>query len=162
MRMLIAHSDLWLSTWRGLQQRGGGAREAACVWLGTIAGDVEHAREIVFLDDLPGTTAQRLNHRTSREAVNMVLGRARVSRQRIVADIHTHPADWVDLSVVDRAHPIEYRLGLLALVLPDFAEGPCELSRAGVHEYLGDGRWGRFDGSAKANRVRLDSTKGTS
>ncbi len=154
-RELNVPASLWLTTWEGLRQRGGGAREAACVWIGARDGKVEHARDVVFLDDLPGTVGRRLQHRTSREAVAALLSRARELGMVIVGDIHTHPSDWVDLSEVDRAHPIEYRLGLLAIVLPSFAGGPPTLEAVGVHEYAGDGEWQTFHGSEKSSRLRL-------
>ena len=40
--------------------------------------------------------------------------------------------------------PIEYRVGLLAFVLPTFAQGAPDLGRTGVHTYLGDGEWYRL------------------
>jgi len=155
-RHLTVSGSLWRSTWQGLHTRGGGERESACVWAGTRDRDVETAETIIFLDDLPGTIGRRLQHRTSREAVAALLRLTRELGLVIVADIHTHPADWVDLSVVDQAHPIEYRIGLLALVLPDFASGPPELARAGVHEYLGDGRWNTLTGADAHGRIGID------
>lgn len=144
-RTQVITQQLWRATWLGLQRRGGGARETACVWLGEQEGEQEVAREVVFLDDLPGTVGRRLQHRTSREAVRIVIDRARELGLTIVGDVHTHPGEWVDLSEVDRVHPIEYRIGLLALVLPTFAKGPPRLKGVGVHEYLGAGEWKTFE-----------------
>lgn len=155
-RHLVVSGSLWRSTWEGLHARGDGERETACVWAGTRDRDVETAETIIFLDDLPGTIGRRLQHRTSREAVAALFARTRELGLVIVADIHTHPADWVDLSLVDQAHPIEYRIGLLAMVLPDFADGAPELTRTGVHEYLGDGRWKTLRGADVLWRVRID------
>jgi hypothetical protein len=159
----VSHA-LWTATWEGLRRRGGGAREAACVWAGTREGNVETgegnvetARSIIFLDDLPGTVGFRLRHRTSREAVAALLLRTRELGMVIVADLHTHPGAWVDLSPVDQEHPIEYRVGLLALVLPAFASGPAELSRAGVHVYAGNGGWQTLRGEDGRRRVQIVS-----
>lgn len=154
-RQLVVSEGVWASTWLGLRERGQGQRETACVWLGKREGSVEHAHVAVFLDDLPGTVGRRLQHRTSRTAVDMLLSRSRELGMVIVADIHTHPADWVELSDVDRLHPIEYRIGLLALVLPDFAVSPPSLHSVGVHEYLGDGEWTTFRTQNAARRVRI-------
>jgi proteasome lid subunit RPN8/RPN11 len=154
-RTLIVPRALWTKTWKGLRTRGGGSRETACVWVGTRDGVVERAHEVIFLDDLPGTAGRRLQHRTSREAVVMLLSRARDLGMVIVCDIHTHPSDWVDLSLVDQEHPIEYRVGLLALVLPNFAGGKPDIEGVGVHEYAGDGRWHTFPPEAFAARLRL-------
>jgi proteasome lid subunit RPN8/RPN11 len=154
-RQLVVSADVWSSTWLGLRERGQGQRETASVWLGKKTGTIEHAHVAVFLDDLPGTVGRRLQHRTSRTAIDMLLARARELGMVIVADIHTHPADWVDLSDTDRLHPIEYRIGLLALVLPDFAASRPDLQRVGVHEYVGDGEWTTFRAQEAARRMRI-------
>ena len=155
---LLVDESVWRTTWVGLQQRGAGERETAAVWLGTLVQGKETVREVIFLDDLPGTVGRRLQHRTSRQAVNMMLARARELDLGIVADIHTHPEEWVGLSEVDRLHPIEYRPGLLALVLPDFAHGEPDLSRTGAHEYLGDGVWRTFDPAEIGRRLVIQRT----
>lgn len=158
---LYAPHALWAATWAGLRRRGDERRESACVWLGTRDRAEERACEVVFLDDLPGTVARRLHHRTSLAAVAALMQRARALGLVIVADIHTHPGEWVGLSELDQAHPIEYRVGLVALVLPRFASGPPELQLTGVHEYLGDGRWRGFAGEDLARRVCITEEGGT-
>lgn len=160
--LMRVDNQVWRETWLGLQRRSAGERESACVWLGTRDGEWETAREIVFLDDLPGTIGRRLQHRTSRVAVNMMLDRARDAGMEIVGDIHTHPSDWVDLSEVDRAHPIEYRVGLLAIVFPHFAAGEPNLAVAGVHEYAGNGDWKTFDETSSSTRLLIVRAEGTS
>ena len=158
-RQLVVFEGVWTSTWSGLRERGQSERETACVWLGKREGSIERAHVAVFLDDLPGTVGRRLQHRTSRTAVDMLLMRSRELGMVIVADIHTHPADWVDLSDIDRLHPIEYRIGLLALILPDFAASRPNLQRVGVHEYIGDGDWKTFRAQDAARRVRIVSAE---
>ncbi len=157
VRHVVVPPSVWIATWEGLRVRGGGVRESACIWAGTRDGDVEVAQAIVFLDDLPGTAGQPLQHRTSRDAVAAMLARVRELGMVIVADIHTHPSIGVDLSLVDRAHPIEFRVGLLALVLPAFGAGAPQLARTGVHEYVGDGRWKKFRGADAFRRVRIQA-----
>jgi hypothetical protein len=154
-RKLTVPHGLWISTWEGLRVRGAGLREAACVWAGTRAAHEETARDVIFLDDLAGTVGRRDQHRTSREAVNALLSRTRELGMVIVGDIHTHPTDWVDLSLVDQEHPIEYRVGLLALVLPEFAVGAPDITRTGIHEYAGAGRWNRIVGANVGRRLRF-------
>jgi proteasome lid subunit RPN8/RPN11 len=148
--------ELWTTTWYGLQRRSAGENEAACVWLGTRSPHLERALEVVYLDDLPGTVGRRLQHRTSRQAVDMMLELARTKRMSIVGDLHTHPGEWVDLSEVDREHPIEYRVGLLALVIPSFGRGGADLTRTGVHEYAGAGRWNTFESHDHGTRIEIE------
>lgn len=140
-RRLYVPEPLWRMTWSGLAARGEGLRETACVWGGTREGSTERAEAVVFLDDLPGVVGQALQHRTSRAAVNLLLADVRRMGLRIVGDVHTHPADWVDLSITDRVHPIEFRVGLIAIVIPNFACGPPDVATTGIHEYVGDGEW---------------------
>jgi len=155
MRLHVSR-PVWMATWYGLQRRSANEIEAACVWLGTRSEDIETALDVVFLDDLPGTVGRRLQHRTSRQAVAMLLDLARARGLRIVADIHTHPSEWVDLSDVDREHPIEYRPGLIALVLPTFALDPPDLTRTGVHEYIGRGEWVRIKSDVLPSRLVIE------
>lgn len=157
---LFVPSRLWSATWEGLRVRGGGRRESACVWAGTRDGGVEHAREVIFLDDLPGTVGRQRQHRTSRAAVSALLQRARDLGLVIVGDVHTHPSDWVGLSEIDQAHPIEYRVGLVALVLPDFAMGAHDIRMVGVHEYAGEGRWRTFEGDEVMQRLCVAAEMG--
>lgn len=153
---LFVSQKLWVSTWEGLQLRSAGQVEAACVWLGTRTDTAQVAVEVVFLDDLPGTIGRRLQHRTSRQAVAMLLEIAREKQLSIVADLHTHPSDWIDLSEVDQEHPIEYRRGLIALVLPRFALGLPDLARTGVHEYIGNGQWSTLSIEERNERIVLE------
>lgn len=155
MKLFVTH-NLWVSTWEGLQCRSAGQVESACVWLGPRSNTTQVALEAVFLDDLPGTIGRRLQHRTSRQAVAMLLEVARQKQLSIVADLHTHPSDWVDLSDVDQEHPIEYRVGLIALVLPSFAIGAPDLARTGVHEYLGNGKWSTLSVEERNTRFILE------
>lgn len=155
-RVLHVSEALWSATWEGLRARSAGVRESACVWLGTRSNEIEQAVEIVFMDDLPGVIALPRYHRTSREAVLAMLQHARARGLKIVCDIHTHPRTWVDLSEIDQEHPIEYRVGLIALVLPDYGQGAVAIDRVGIHEYVGDGQWCRHP--ATSGRVRLTET----
>ena len=147
---------LWERTWAGLRSRGDGEREAACIWAGTRGPDVWKVDEVLFFDAFDGgAEAGLLFHVTSREATTSLFALLRERRLQIIADVHTHPADWVDLSLTDAAHPIEYRIGLLALVLPNFAEDAPELSIVGVHEYLGSGAWRRLTAHEAVRRIQI-------
>lgn len=152
---LVVSMGLWQMTWEGLRARSRGRRESACVWGGRRSNDSEVAEEVHFLDDLPGVIGYRAFHSTSREATQALFARLRALGQSIVADIHCHPGRWVGLSETDAEHPIEYRVGLFALVLPCFATGMPRLSRTGVHIYLGDGVWQKFSGGDAKLRIKI-------
>lgn len=152
---LFISSELWERTWLGLRARGYGQREAACVWAGESSDLEERVSEVIFLDDLPGVESFALQHRTTRKATAVLFEQLREKRLSIVADVHTHPEEWVDLSWVDKAHPIEYRPGLTALVLPGYATGAPSLKETGVHVYLGDGEWRHLKGFRAQMKVRI-------
>lgn len=141
MRQIVVSLMLWQSTWNGLRTRGAATRESACVWGGkrTVAADI--ATSVTFLDDLPGVRAGTRYHRLTRETIDALFAILRSNKEMIVADIHTHPGCWVDLSPTDAEHPIEYRPGLPAIVIPYFAMGAPALDGLGLHEYVGDGEW---------------------
>jgi hypothetical protein len=96
---------------------------------------------VLFLDDFGDTERRQGYHRSTREAVAAAFDRLRETGQVIVADVHTHPEAWVGLSGLDMAHPIEFRVGLLAIVIPHFALGGPTVGSIGVHRYLGQGEW---------------------
>ena len=144
-RELVVPHDIWLETWTGLRKRGAGRREAACIWGGYRTDAQETVEAVLFFDDFGPTIAGALSHRTPRDVTTAAFSRLRESGFVIVADVHSHPDEWVGLSPVDRAHPIEYRVGLRAVVLPHYAIGEPSIRGVGLHEYLGNGRWQQFD-----------------
>ena len=155
-RRLIVPRGLWLETWDGLRARGQGEREAACVWGGTRSGHVERAEHVAFIDDHGPVNAHKLSHVAFPDTVYRCLEHLRERRLVVVADVHTHPELWVGLSPADAANPIEFRVGLLAFVLPRFALGAPALNVTGVHEYVGDRRWRRIGEHEVARRISIE------
>lgn len=147
---------LWKATWQGLSARSGGARESACVWAGDRPQDIWRVRSVYFLEDLGPVTAGPLHHRASRACTANLFWNLRQHGESIVADVHCHPEEWVDLSPTDEEHPIEFRIGLLAIVLPHFARGAPSLGDIGVHEYLGTSAWRRLSAIQVARRFAIE------
>jgi hypothetical protein len=58
----------------------------------------------------------------------------------IVAQVHTHPGDWVEHSWIDDAYPIVPMPGLLSVVVPRHAIDP-DPATFGVHRLQPDGTW---------------------
>lgn len=154
-KFISISSELWTRTWTRLRAHGDGQREAACIWAGDSSDHEERVTDVIFLDDLPGVEAFALQHRTTRKATEALFTQLRDKKLSIIADVHTHPADWVELSWIDRAHPIEYRPGLTAIVLPHYATSSPNLETIGVHVYLGDGQWRQLDGDEAKSKVRV-------
>ncbi|HWC35476.1 MAG TPA: hypothetical protein VG650_11705 [Mycobacteriales bacterium] len=67
--------------------------------------------------------------------------RCRQEELRVVADIHTHPGQWVGQSHIDRANPMMALVGHLALIIGNFADPDDGPLPVGVHRYLGNNEW---------------------
>jgi hypothetical protein len=72
----------------------------------------------------------------------------------LVAQVHSHPGNWVDHSDGDDAGAIVRFDGFWSLVVPNFARGGMlPLSAVGVHVFA-DGAFRRLSQGALAARVR--------
>jgi proteasome lid subunit RPN8/RPN11 len=61
---------------------------------------------------------------------------------RVVADIHTHPGNYVRQSSTDQRNPMIPLRGHIALIVPHFAKiSWWTLDSAGVYVYLGNFQW---------------------
>jgi hypothetical protein len=144
-RRVAVPSCIWNDTWIGLRLRGQGRKESAAVWAGCRHNNDERVEAVYFLDDYAGGEQCRGYHRVDVEALTEFFVTLQRQKQVIIADIHTHPTDWVGLSPLDESNPIEFRVGLPAIVLPSFAEPEPSWSISGVHIYRGNGRWRTLD-----------------
>jgi proteasome lid subunit RPN8/RPN11 len=147
---------LWTATWSGLRSRADGVREAACVWAGDRESDAWIVRSVHFLEDFGPVSAGPLHHRASRVCVEHLFDEMRRRGESLVADVHVHPDEWVDLSPTDEAHPIEYRIGLLAIVLPHFAAQRPGVAGIGVHEYMATSSWRRLPTDEVTARLHVE------
>lgn len=132
---------LWQETIHGLHVRGMGKKETACIWAGHRRPIQNEVKEVIFLDDIAGVVGRGMHHRVPTSAIDKLFFTLREKGLSIIADLHTHPRDWVGLSWIDMEHPLEYRIGFLMIVLPYYASIDVQLEDIGVHEYQGDGRW---------------------
>lgn len=75
--------------------------------------------------------------------------------QSLVAQVHSHPEDWVDHSDGDDAGALVRFVGFWSLVVPRFARrGMRPLHRCGVHLFQ-DGEFRRLSKEAVSARVHL-------
>lgn len=146
---------VWNETWDGLRERSRGPKETGCVWGGERRDNLLRTTEVVFFDFLPGTRRGALSHVLSKEGAAALFELLSERGLEIIADIHTHPPKMPQLSWIDEEHPIEYRVGLLALVVPGYAEARPSLGGIGAHEYLGELRWRTWPLKEKRARLRL-------
>lgn len=140
-RTIVLPRRLWTETWLGLRERSCGKVESAAVWGGQRDDLSEVVHQVYFLDDLSGKIQLPGYHRVPESSLARLFELLKGNRHQIVGDIHTHPGPWVGLSSLDKRNPIEFRIGLFALVLPSFAIDEPSIEATGVHQYSGSGIW---------------------
>src|SRR4051812_20041678 len=114
MLPIVISNQLWEETWKGLRERGRLERETACIWGGRRNIAEQLVERVYFFDDFGEIESYEAYHRAPAETVAAIFRSLRENGHVIVADVHTHPGEWVGLSGTDKAHPIEYRPGLIA------------------------------------------------
>ncbi|TDO58214.1 hypothetical protein EV651_110250 [Kribbella sp. VKM Ac-2571] len=61
-------------------------------------------------------------------------------RLTVVADIHTHPGEWVMQSKIDATYPMIARRGHVAVIVPNYGHAKS-VTECGVHIYVGSHQW---------------------
>ncbi|HWZ95352.1 MAG TPA: hypothetical protein VNW30_09175 [Opitutaceae bacterium] len=131
---------LWLSLILDLRRRGGAYRESGAFLL-ALPGHREITAHVCY-DDLDPSVLD--------EGIIVFHGAGYVSlwdlclkRQlRVVADVHTHPDDWIGQSHSDRTHPMISIPGHVALIVPHYARFNEEsFNGVGMYKYRGNHRW---------------------
>jgi len=119
-------------------------------------GGIESPGGAIALTALsPTATTTWGSFRTEAEAnADLVVSLAQL-KLALVAQVHSHPGDWVDHSDGDDVGALVRFLGFWSLVVPNFARaGMQPLHRVGVHRFE-DGVFQRLAIEAVAARVRV-------
>ena len=148
-----------------LARRGGGTRESGAFLLKNAArdsdgpeGDWQEITAVVYYDDLdPGCLTGNITFTAN--GYTALAAICRRDRLRIAADIHTHPGSRVRQSQTDATHPMVALPGHIAVIAPNFAQGPVEISDLGVHRYQGHGQWASRYGPDVASVLRVADTR---
>ena len=144
---------LWRKLVLDLRARGMGRRESGAFILGDRVKGVDRARAYVPYDVLDPHAFESGIIRFASSGYSKLWQLCRESKHRVVADVHTHPTEWVDQSDSDQAHPMIPEAGHLAIILPRFAHTRWwTLDGVGLHHYHGNRRWSR---AADRTRARL-------
>lgn len=147
---------LWRRTVLDLRARGQGRRESGAFILGDRIGRIDRARAFVPYDALDPAAFESGIIRFSSNGYSKLWKICRESKLRVVADVHTHPTDWVDQSDSDQAHPMIPEAGHLAIILPRYGHTRWwTLDGLGLHEYHGSRRWSRRAAPSRARLVLL-------
>jgi hypothetical protein len=154
---LVISASLFARLIDELASRGAGVRESGAFLL-TQSADSTPAEKmptavtaIAYYDDLdPACLTGGITFSADGYTALGVICRRDVLR--VVADIHTHPASWVDQSGIDAAHPMVALPGHIAIIAPRYARQPLALSDLGAHVFGGKGQWTSYFGP-DVNRV---------
>lgn len=153
---LRIHATLWEGLLDSLRERGGGVRESGAFLLGTGDGPARTATKFVLYDDLDpnclnegyvyfdGRYYGRLWEICDREGLS------------VVADVHSHPYG-PGQSHSDKTHPMVSIPGHIALIVPNYAQGPVSSGDVGVYVYRGRYRWRTYRGCRAAKVLEIQT-----
>jgi proteasome lid subunit RPN8/RPN11 len=145
---------LWEALMRDLRERGRGVRESGAFLLGTLGDDVRQVTQWVPYDDLDVDALLQGYVRLGTEAFVRLWAKCTELRLEVVADVHTHPGGPRQ-SGSDRAHPMISRLGHLALIVPNYAQGVVKPHAISVNIYQGNKQWISHFGRDAEALIRL-------
>jgi len=152
---LTVSRELFSETMGTLRERGAGWRESAAVWGGVIAGDLWQAQIVYFHHELGDDRGGPLSLELSESAKFRLYDTLKQKHLRLVALIHTHPCDWVDLSDVDRENQLSSRLGFWSIVVPWYAQRSWNSQEMGIHERTEEG-WHRLSTGEVERRFKVE------
>jgi proteasome lid subunit RPN8/RPN11 len=130
----------WTELIAGLDERAEGVRESGAFLLSDVTGGSRVVRRVVYYDDL-GPCSHNGGLWVRPPAYAKLWRLCSAEERKVIADLHTHPGDFTQLSPTDQMHPMVGTVGHIAIVVPRLARGPIEPRECGVHVYLGGHRW---------------------
>lgn len=131
-RLLVSQRTI-VATHRGLRERSASVRESACVWVGTRKDDEAQVLGVIFHHELADDRATALSLELPEHAKFDLYRRLAATNQSVVALLHTHPAEWVGLSLIDQQNQISSRVGFWSIVLPFYGQGLWSHHEIGFH-----------------------------
>lgn len=151
---LTVPKEIWERTLTELRERSAGWRESAAIFSGRVIGSewiVEAAR---FHHHLCDDRGRPLSIRLTQSAKYQLYRDLNRYGLRLIAGIHTHPKDWVDLSWIDQQNQLCSRRGFWSIVVPWYAERTWGLDAIGIHIRTSDG-WRRLTISQVCQHLRI-------
>jgi len=145
-------SALLNHTLKGLKTRSAGQRESGAIWTGRVSGATSIVLHVHFYHDLCDDKGRALSLELSEEAKYKLYRHLADRGELLVGMIHTHPASWVDLSMVDRENQLCSRIGFWSLVVPYYANRKWRIEATGVHIRTDSG-WHWFDEDEASKRI---------
>lgn len=125
--------------------------ETACFWFGVDAGRLQ----VVTTVAVPKLHQTGGNYSVEMTSLRRLATEMRTNSLTNLAQLHTHPSDWVDHSSYDDERAYSTREGALSLVWADYGSRlGHDLSGIGVHERRG-ADWVRLSEAEAEGRIRL-------
>jgi hypothetical protein len=125
--------------------------ETACFWFGVDVGQLQ----VVTTVAVPKLYQTHGNYTVEMTSLRRLAAGMRASGLTNLAQLHTHPSDWVDHSPYDDERAYSTREGALSLVWACYgSQMSHDLSGIGVHERRG-AKWVRLSDGETASRIRL-------
>ena len=153
IRALVAPSHrislpgpLWRKLFDELERRGENRHESGAFLLGVRQGERREVIDVVFYEDLDKdaySTGVCILHAP---AFARLWNLCRERKLTVLGDVHTHPG-LSHQSSSDRTNPMVARGGHVAIIVPNFAATPADITQLGIYEYRGNHRW--FDRSSR-------------
>ena len=141
----------WLTMLAELGRRGHGTIESGAFLLAEKDGDPTRVTRVIYYDDLDPDCLVGSIH-IHGLAYGQLWALCRTDGLKVIGDAHTHPAEWVGQSKVDRGSPMVAQKGHVAVIIPHLAQRPTSPNDVGVHLY--DGReWTSWTGAGAAARL---------
>jgi proteasome lid subunit RPN8/RPN11 len=147
-------ASLWQALMHDLRQRGGAERESGAFLLGSHSGGVRQVTHWVPYDDLDSGALLQGYVRLGTDAFTRLWAKCSQLRLEVVADLHTHPGGPRQ-SDSDRAHPMICKLGHLALIVPNYAQGVVRPHVVSLNIYQGNKQWISHFGRDAEALIRL-------
>lgn len=137
-----------------LERRGQHRRESGCFLLAGSDDPPRRIRSIAYFDDLDADCLTG-GISLSSAGLGRLFERCAHEGLTVLADVHTHPATWVDQSCIDSSHPMIPVPGHLALIVPNYAMGAVRALDVGIYLYLGGHRWQTIPTNERARIMRI-------
>lgn len=131
--------------------------EGLVYWAGHVENDIHYVTAAVA----PRTDASRYGIFTSHDSNARFVEFLCDSDLIYIAQVHSHPGDWVDHSVVDNEETAFRSEGLVSVVVPCFGrKGMLPVSICGIHRYAG-GKFIRLSNKYLKTHVIVKNMPGT-
>jgi len=148
---VVAETERLLPTYRGPL----GDHEGIVFWLGREFEDL--ALFTTAIAPQAETSPGRVN--CTREQMAEAVEAARDLSLGLLAQVHSHPRDWIEHSVGDDEMVFMPYEGMLSIVVPWYGRNPMwPLANLGVHQYQ-DGGWVRAEPASVTRQITIVPAK---